>query len=655
MPARPPIYMGQYDPANFRDESRKLVKADGQQVVKPGHEWSTSASETELRIAGSELTLTIPTIVATTVWDVKELIASRLGVAPDTMTFIAKQGCYWREKRDCEEIGKKVTIKGIKSFERSRTEYPHPIGIIGAGHIGLRQAMIFMKYKCYDFVIFDKKPKVGGQSWWDQANTTSKLQTETGVYHLGWDETLPIPKNDYPWPSRNELLDHFQEMAAEYGILPYCKMSTEVKDLIVEGRRELTTYELTLQKADDPTAKEERFMTSGVMLYPGNLSLPRRETYKGEEEFGGVIGYGMFDELKYSEVKGKNVAIIGHGAFAVENVRTCCEYDSGKIYLVCRRKNISCPRYVSWLANQSCSPLSAVTFLNAMKPMYDLVGFDVWEYYSIQSNAARSQCTIMQKARFGIGDIYFLAISWGKLEVIEDPLGIKRLGKGMLQCGSGRKLEVDCILKLLGFVGNPENDRLMKVKELVGFWVNDDPKRYIVAEPVSVMASNFGGTSFSPGAIAWSEYGMWFMHHPQDFWDKVMPTGMLPRHKADDSDEGSYRPAYVVDARHGTSTMVFIGAAIPFLSERGGTNTQIKVERMWAMHPIEKFIEYCKEDWNHYCEKFREEGLSGPEFPYSSEQAHKYLDVYRAENKAALTKAGAPEMLQFYEGLMPKR
>jgi len=641
------VSMGMYNPDDHRDKSKlSLIKKD---EVK--EEMSKTMAETELRIQGTDEVLKLPVMTCSTVWDVKTMIADRLGIEPGQMTFITKQGPFWRENKDPEEVRRKISVKGIKSFQRQRMQYPHPIGVIGAGHIGLRQAMIFMKYNEYNFVIFDRKDKVGGISWWDQANTTSKLQTETGVYHLGWDETLPIPKHFcYPWPSRNELLKMFQESAEEYGILPYCRLGTDVKEMKIEGQKADTTYELTIQNLHDPNAQEERLMTSGVMLYPGNLSMPRRENYKGEEDFGGCIAYGMFDEFGYKEATGQNIAIIGHGAFAVENVRTCCEYDCNQIYLVCRRKNISCPRFVSWLANQSASALSATLFLKAMKPMYDLVGFDVFTYYAVQSNAARTSTSITQKARFGIGDVYFCAISWGKLEVIEDPLGIKRLAHHALYCGNGRKLDVSCILKLLGFVGNPENDRVMKVKELVGFWVNDDPKRYLVAEPVSVMATNFGGTSFSPGAIAWSEMGMWFMHHPKDWWDKVVTTGMMPRHKADESDPDSIRPAYVVDARHGTTTMVFIGAVIPFIMDRGGVETRIKFERMWAMHPIDWFVDQCKQDWDHYTTKFRKEGRTGPEYPYTKAEAHHYLDCYREENRAAHEKV-APELFKYYESL----
>jgi len=614
-------------------------------------DYSKTSVTTQLLLWGSDETLSLPVTVATTVWDVKLMLGQRLAVEPTgTMNFVTKQGCYWREQLDHEEIRRKVWVRGIKTFERERVEHPHPIAVIGAGHIGLRQAMIFLKHRQTNFVVFDRKPKVGGQSWWDQANTTSKLQTELGVYHLNFDETLPPPKSDYPWPSRNELLEHFAACAKEYGLLPYCRLSTNVKHLDSSGFDALsqrmnnkwdTKYELTLERTDAPKGKrqETHFQASAVMLYPGNLSIPRRDTYKGEDIFleaGGCIAYGMFDELDYSEIRGKNVAIVGHGAFAVENVRSCMEYDAGQLYLVCRRKNLSMPRYVSWLINQSKSPVSAGLTLDAMSPMYDLVGFDQWSYYAVQSNAARTNCSIQQKVRFGIGDVYFLAISWGKLEVIEDPLGVKRVAERTMFCGSGRKLDVDAILKLLGFVGNAENDRLMRIKEMVGFWVNGDPKRYLVAEPISVMATNFGGTSFSPGAIQWSEMGMHFVHYPMDFYG-IVETGMLPRHKA----EGEDRPAYVVDARYGTSSMILVAAMVPWLGERGLVEGKLKHERMWALHPIDKYLKYCKEDWDHYCTKMRAEGRSGPEYPYTSEVARRYLDAAEAEHRKGLAAAEA--------------
>merc|ERR1712151_895127 len=126
------------------------------------------------------------------------------------------------------------------------------------------------------------------------------------------------------------------------------------------------------------------------------------------------------------------------------------------------------------------------------------------------------------------------------MEVVVDKGGIKKLSKTTVHMDSGRKLEnVNVILKLLGFVGELDNDRLLQVKEMHGFWANGDPRRYLVAEPVSVMASNMGGTSLSPGALNWSVMGIYFINFPQDFVTGAAAMGMLPRHGSDMSDEGT--------------------------------------------------------------------------------------------------------------------
>merc|ERR1711976_374763 len=98
-----------------------------------------------------------------------------------------------------------------------------------------------------------------------------------------------------------------------------------------------------------------------------------------------------------------------------------------------------------------------------------------------------------------------------------------------------------------------DNDRLLKIKEIVGFWADEDPRRYVVAEPVSVFASNMGGTSLSPGALNWATQGTHFVHYPLDFINGPVAASVLPRHAQDLSDPCTPRPAYVVDAKHGSS------------------------------------------------------------------------------------------------------
>ena len=67
---------------------------------------------------------------------------------------------------------------------------------------------------------------------------------------------------------------------------------------------------------------------SAVIMYPGNLTLPKRFELKGEATFGGPMSYAIMNDFDYRQVEGKVVGILGHGAFAVENLRTCLEYES---------------------------------------------------------------------------------------------------------------------------------------------------------------------------------------------------------------------------------------------------------------------------------------------------------------------------------------
>lgn len=323
----------------------------------------------------------------------------------------------------------------------------------------------------------------------------------------------------------------------------------------------------------------------------------------------------MHDAFDYGLVVGQRVAIVGHGAFAVENIRTCCEYSAKKVYLICRRKNLACPRVASWFVNQSGNTaVPAWLFLQSVAPMYDLIGYDQWGYHSVHSNEKRTNVTITQKARFGIGDVYFLAVYMGKCEVLVDT--IKRLTARTVHLGSGQKLEVDAMLKLFGFDGEFENDRLLRIKEMHSFWVNADNRRYIVAEPISVNAQNFGGTSLSPGALVWVDHVTHFLDFPRD-WVALRDSGMLPKHKAEPDNN---RPAYVLDARLASGASILIPAFAPQVAERSATQGMLKRTRQLQCHPMKTYIDQAAAEWDEYARKWKEEDPSlkdPPPYPYT--------------------------------------
>jgi len=417
------------------------------------------------------------------------------------------------------------------------------------------------------------------------------------------------------------LLKHFRDVSEEFGIIPYCKLNTNVTKMTVIGKDYWEqTYELALEKAGE----ESIVQVASICFYPGNLTNPKRITYKGEETFDGDIVYGISNEFDYANVKGVQASIIGSGAFSVENVRTCVEFAATKIFMICRRKTLAMPRIVSWYINQSWNFISAADTLVTMAPMYDLIGVDQWSYYAIFANESRTSVTIRQKSRFGIGDVYFLSMYYGHTEHIVDD--VKRVSYHKIHLMSGRCLDdVRVMLKLLGFHGEFENDRLLKIKELYGWWANRDHRRYIVAEPLGVDANNFGGTSFSPGAISWAENHVWLMHYPKDFV-AITESGQMPTHKADESID---RPAYVVEARHGALTGISLGSLVPGIAERGNVLGPLARQKMWECNPIDKFLECCRNEWYGWSKQIQELGYEKepPAYPYTDADLQRYLEM----------------------------
>merc|ERR1719428_2039583 len=132
--------------------------------------------------------MSLPLVTCTKAGEVRMSLAERLGMKDSDIAFFVKEGAFMKKLSDFQEMGSTVYVKGLKTFKKVRKEFPHPHVIIGAGQGGLRQAICFAQYGQENFVVFERREKLGGTSWLAHANPTSKVQTELGTYHLNWSE-----------------------------------------------------------------------------------------------------------------------------------------------------------------------------------------------------------------------------------------------------------------------------------------------------------------------------------------------------------------------------------------------------------------------------------------------------------------------------------
>lgn len=626
---------------------------------------STRWKDVTLKImGGSGDEITVPLMQATTVHDVKRMLAEVVTVSTANIDLYEKMGCKFRRLRQCDEIPTKVLVKGLTEFARPKAQYPHPTAIIGGGHLGVRQALRFQR-EGWDYILFERKARLGGNAWNGIANKWSKLQSEAPHYHLNWDAfdgakhcLLPISK--YPiWPSRDQIIEHFYEVVNDWNLWPNMRMSTHVTDMEFIPQRpgqpeEMKAYTLKHESCglkfdkrgpneiydDTEPVKEGYFTCSCLTFYPGALAVPHRKTWPGEEVFGGQIGYGFNDEFDYDLVKNQNGIVIGMGAFAVENVRTLVEHDCKKFYVIARHHNLLLPRVISWYINQSRMPPPAATILRTLEPMYKYYGADVWSYFSVTTNADRSTASIKQYTRWGIGDIYFLAVYYDKCETVEGE--VKRMKHRTAVISTGRVLsDIDHMIKVLGFDSDFGVDKIMKTKATVGFWPDGDYRRWTASDQSAIDASRFGGTAIAPYASTVTFWPIHFFTYPMDA-RRLIENGLFVPNKAK-PELGS--ASYHYDPRTAASIQVTYGSSYPEITDWGALNDMFKKGSMWHLAPPEVFVELCRNDWYGYCERFKKLGDDRPfpEYPYDVPYVYELL---RLEEEDALKTGEAGNKLQ---------
>lgn len=198
------------------------------------------------------------------------------------------------------------------------------VAIVGAGVVGVHSALILTR-RGARVTLLEKRDTPGGV-WNYFANEGSRVQVAEPCYRL-------IPE---------KLLSNFSEVG---------EVVTTLEEAVAEiraGRGEAhfgVTMEHVRNTGESVSiecssgADRKIFVADHVLLCVGGLQSPVRRSFPNENEFRGQLAYGIAGEADHIDVKGKQVLILGMGAFAIENARECLFHGAEHVTMLARNRN----------------------------------------------------------------------------------------------------------------------------------------------------------------------------------------------------------------------------------------------------------------------------------------------------------------------------
>lgn len=315
------------------------------------------------------------------------------------------------------------------------------IAIVGSGFSGLIWAERMLR-QGHEVVVFEKSTTLGGV-WRTYANRGSRVQMVAADYDF-WERPRPHrgegPQNFTP---REEILAEALDFAMSTGVYDCIQFSTEVRR--IERNRVGCTVHVRRQGADQAQPFD------AVAVLPGTLTRPRALEMPGAESFAGRFARGIGDDVHPDEYRGKRVAIVGMGSFAIENAREALEHGAAHVTLVARSYNIIAPKIASL---RICNHLvwKGGDVVDTLRAPYEALGrTDLLS--KLQEGATHAQKTIPP-----VSDVYFVAQRFGRLTVVQDE--VERVVETGVALRSGGVLGADILLGCVGFERTATSERL---------------------------------------------------------------------------------------------------------------------------------------------------------------------------------------------------
>jgi cation diffusion facilitator CzcD-associated flavoprotein CzcO len=178
--------------------------------------------------------------------------------------------------------------------------------IIGSGFAGIGMAIALKRAGLGGFLILEKRNDVGGV-WRDNTYPGAACDVPSHLYSFSFE---PNPNWTRVFAAQAEIHDYLKHCASKYGLLPAIRFGCEV----VQARyhEQLARWRVTLASGE---VLQARFVVTAT----GQLSRPVYPKLQGMDSFQGHVCHSAHWDHAY-DLKGKNVAVVGTGASAIQFV-----------------------------------------------------------------------------------------------------------------------------------------------------------------------------------------------------------------------------------------------------------------------------------------------------------------------------------------------
>lgn len=360
----------------------------------------------------------------------------------------------------------------------------YSIVIIGTGFAGLGMAIKLLDQGQNDFVILERGDNVGG-TWRDNSYPGAACDVPSVLYSFSFEQN---PNWSRTFPSQPELYEYLNKVTDKYQLRPHIRFQEAMEHMVWD--EEQLGWLVTTPKG--------QYFADVVISGTGSLAEPKMADIKGADTFTG----DHFHSSQWNHEKslqGKNVAVIGTGASAIQFVPEVAK-QAARLDVYQRTPNWIIPRgdkpigrTQQWLlanikpyqqSRRFCTYLvNESRILGIVINPTFLKGFELLAKRNLYKHVADPKLRAAMLPNYAIGckrilisNDWYPAICRDNVDLITD--GIKEIKADSIVSSDGTERKVDAIVWGTGFYAtdNPIADKIvgMNSQKLSDAWADGE-------------------------------------------------------------------------------------------------------------------------------------------------------------------------------------